>query len=282
MEIYLEPALLKNTILTFLLIKAVALMRGKKVSNKRLTIVLLVSNLYLLINLFWYLAQTGLNKLFINFFAAISMTLIAFKFKSWRNFLTDISYLYLISFTGVGLLTVYQNLLVAMPKSVKISFWPVLILLIIFVKAGQKYWTSVLPVRHDLLELEIILKDKKLQIKGLLDTGNQLTDPQTGFPVIIVEARKIFSENEIDQQQLARKDISKLCFEHHYLESFSLIPYADLGQETGLLVGFCPKEVKFIYQQQKFSCKKVKLGLVDKKLSKKNKFSAIINPELLK
>lgn len=41
-------------------------------------------------------------------------------------------------------------------------------------------------------EIEIKIENKSIRLKAMLDTGNQLKDPITSIPVVIVEKEKLY------------------------------------------------------------------------------------------
>ncbi len=130
------------------------------------------------------------------------------------------------------------------------------ILLALFV-----YWVlgRVMPValRKRLMlpvfraDLTVRLGEREVSLNALLDTGNSLSDPLTGHPVIIAEYAVI---KEILPEQVGT------LIESHGLDdgaavlvalgenirpgNFRIIPYRSVGRENGWLLGFRPDEVK--------------------------------------
>ncbi len=100
-------------------------------------------------------------------------------------------------------------------------------------------------------DLTVRLGERKVSLRALLDTGNSLSDPLTGHPVIIAEYAAI---KEILPEQVCT------LIESHGLEdgtavlaalgenirpgNFRIIPYRSVGRENGWLLGFRPDEVE--------------------------------------
>ena len=82
--------------------------------------------------------------------------------------------------------------------------------------------------------VEITHRGRKLNLTALIDTGNTLQDPVTGWPVLVADARAAM--------ELLRLTSSEL---EHPIDTISrgncpglrLIPYCAIGQPTGLLLG---------------------------------------------
>ncbi len=107
-------------------------------------------------------------------------------------------------------------------------------------------------------DVEIALEDKVVTIKGMVDTGNFLTDPLSGKPVMIVsaEAAKQFLPLEIVEE--AVKDVksqilSKRLMNSSYANRIRLIPYQTIGEDRGYLVGIRADRIQIDIHNRKDS-----------------------------
>lgn len=110
--------------------------------------------------------------------------------------------------------------------------------------------------------------------------GNLLKDATSNLPVIIVEKKLL--ENLIDSWVLENisnilsgkfleADNSKI---HKY--KFKIIPFASLGNQNGLLLGFKPDSIK-VYSDEEIIEKKAIIGIYEDSLSGySNEYNAII------
>ncbi len=134
----------------------------------------------------------------------------------------------------------------------------------------------------------IRINDKEKTLSALVDTGNNLREPVSGSPVIIMNYQELsslveifsFSENEAEGKgmfQLAN-NIAELSNTGLYL-----IPYTSLGKKEGLLPGFRPDEVEIFAggKHRKWSKGQVIVGLSPSKVSGDNSIQALIHPELI-
>lgn len=123
------------------------------------------------------------------------------------------------------------------------------------------------------VSLNLRLEGKKSELKGFIDSGNQLIDPLTGCPVIIAEFAQIkeLFPREV-QEKLARgtqSDPSEILvhLQNHPLSSrFTLIPFKSLGS-TGVLLGFRPDEVVLLREGEVLRRSDVAVGIYYQSLS---------------
>lgn len=122
-------------------------------------------------------------------------------------------------------------------------------------------------------------------LHALLDTGNSLTDPLTGKPVIVAEfssirqlfgedITEIFSRHQNDEMGL----VSVMLGQEHASTNFRLIPFSALGKENGLLLAFVPDGVDVLTEE--LTVKDVLIGVYNNKLSKNEEYRALLHPGL--
>ena len=130
--------------------------------------------------------------------------------------------------------------------------------------------------------LKIIIKEKEVSLKAIIDTGNFLKEPLTGNPVIIVEKdalKNVISENILNN--LENIISGNFNIEEKYLYKIKLIPFTALGTESGLLLGIKPDGISINYQEKNIQCNNVIIGIYEKKLSKSNKYNALIGIDII-
>ena len=94
--------------------------------------------------------------------------------------------------------------------------------------------------------VKIKYKEKEIQIRAMIDTGNLLKDPISKMPVIIVQKEKM---KDIIQKQIL-DNLENIIYgtyleeiEQDYIQRLKLIPYSSLGNQNGMLIGFKPDEI---------------------------------------
>ncbi|GAA0121528.1 MAG: sigma-E processing peptidase SpoIIGA [Clostridium argentinense] len=104
--------------------------------------------------------------------------------------------------------------------------------------------------------IDIFVNNKKLTVKGFLDTGNELREPITDLPVIIVE-----------------KDVLKELELTNYAK-YS-IGYSVVNGKDGKLEGFKPDSISIAFEEN-VVLKDAIIAFCDNKLSKGNDYNALL------
>ncbi|MDI6710584.1 MAG: sigma-E processing peptidase SpoIIGA [Bacillota bacterium] len=232
---------------------------------------------------------------------SVVMLLVAFGFPPWRTLGGILVLFYLCSF-GLGGLVFGLSFLLgggpwdpsqlfAMPQH---FFWPaVAVSLLIAWGVGQAGRTFLR--RRQLkglfhLPVTITLYGRRLRLEALLDTGNQLADPLSHAPVIVVEyeaVRKLLPEAV--QRLLSRADgrdpdyaaILESLRDTRWATRFRLIPFSSLGRAHGLLLGFRPDEVEVVFGRERLKIRDVIVAIYQRRLSPEAGYRALLNPRLL-
>lgn len=98
-------------------------------------------------------------------------------------------------------------------------------------------------------DVEIAMDGRTVTMTGMVDTGNFLTDPLTGKPVMIISASaaKLFVSDEIVEEAVSgRKNqiLSEALMNSNYANRIRMIPFQSIGEERGYLVGIRPDSIR--------------------------------------
>lgn len=110
-------------------------------------------------------------------------------------------------------------------------------------------------------DVEIILDDKSAKIKAFLDTGNELREPATNLPVMIIEKDAI--------------PLEYLKCNYKYI-----IPFKVINGINSTMEGFKPKCIK-IYKENKSFERQVIIAFCEKSLSGLNDYNALLSRGIL-
>ncbi|HVI39074.1 MAG TPA: sigma-E processing peptidase SpoIIGA [Anaerovoracaceae bacterium] len=107
-------------------------------------------------------------------------------------------------------------------------------------------------------DVEIVIEGRSVTMKGMVDTGNFLTDPLTGKPVMIISAAaaKQFLPDEIVEEAVREKKtqiLSEELMSSNYANRIRMIPYQSIGEERGYLVGIRPDAIRIGIHNRKGS-----------------------------
>ncbi len=125
----------------------------------------------------------------------------------------------------------------------------------------------------------VSFEGKNVIISGLMDTGNLLLDPVTGYPVILVFYEKIKDILPGSLKLFLSEDghLTTLL-DIKYKNIIRLVPYKTAGNES-VLKGFRPDFV-MLNDNDKRVVKDVIIAVVYRKMSANNEFEAVLNPQI--
>lgn len=188
MKVYLDFVFLINFFFDFLLLFGTSKILKRAVSLGRLFLGSAVGSLSLI---FLFCKFNSIQLLFVKIILSVFIVFCTFGKK---NLLSNISYFYLLSIILGGFLYLfdisfsYKNSgVVFVRNGFFLNFFVILIaapaIIYYYVKQNIKY-KNVVSNKHI---VEIYINDKLYRMEGMLDTGNQLTDPYKKRAIIIVD-----------------------------------------------------------------------------------------------
>lgn len=136
-------------------------------------------------------------------------------------------------------------------------------------------------------EIEAIIGETKISCMGLLDTGNQLYEPITRIPVVIMEVdlfREILPEqlyHVIKEQKDVSSDLSFMQVDELWLGRIRIIPYRSVSRGMDLLIALRPDVVMVRMPEGTFETKRILIGLNALQLSSEGDYRAIIHPDIV-
>ena len=294
--IYIDVLFAVNFLVNYLLLRVCCIFSELKVYKYRIISGSIIGACYAVLVFFpdFTLIHSTVYKLL------ISMLIIAVSspFFSVRSYLKTLLVFYAVSFAfggcvlgifyfsnvGAKLGAVYSNgiLYFNLP-------WTILALSGVVFYTSVKLFTIITKrnMQGKNLKKKILLyfKENFVEVTALMDTGNSLVDPVSLSPVIIVEyklLKNLFTKDiRDDLDRIGNENIEWIMNDvTHKGLPVRLIPFASLGKENGLLLGFVPDKIE-IYD----SCgiriiDKCVVGIYERQLSKDKSFGALLNPYL--
>ncbi|MCJ7687875.1 MAG: sigma-E processing peptidase SpoIIGA, partial [Clostridiaceae bacterium] len=109
--------------------------------------------------------------------------------------------------------------------------------------------------------IDIVNKSYKKTIKAFLDTGNELREPATNLPILIVE-REMLGEIILEKNNT-----------YH-------IPYTVVNGTSGKLIGFKPQYIN-VHIDKNIETREVIIAFCDYKLSKDNDYNGLMSRGIL-
>ncbi|MTI81396.1 MAG: sigma-E processing peptidase SpoIIGA [Firmicutes bacterium] len=233
---------------------------------------------------------------------AISIVLVlsAFAPLTWRRFLIVLGYFYVASMSmgGIVMGTIYfihsqgnNTHLLDFLELVQQYFWAGIITALLLTWVIGRWGTMVFNKRVFQKSIRtavtIEMFNGEVKVNALLDTGNSLTDPVTGMPVMIVEhsvIKKVLpaginnlyeSADNINYsklQQVLTDDQLNACI--------TIIPYQSLGNSNGMLLGIKPDKVT-IHSNQSIVKEDLWIAIHNGIMASDDGYRALLHPDLL-
>lgn len=217
MVIYIDLLILENFIVNCFLLKITANTVRVKVKWRLLVLAGFIGSLYVIILL--YPAVAFLKILPVKMLIAFIMIFITFNIRDigfiFKTSLVFIIYSMVLS--GVCTFFQYSNLTGFTYKKLFLS----IILVYIIIDRLVVYIKERKAVTELIYKIDIIFNTSSISVNGFLDTGNELREPVTNMPVILVNSEIL-------------KDLNTEAFLELY------IPYRVFNGETGNLKAFKP------------------------------------------
>lgn len=297
-QVYVDVMLGVNFIMDFFIIWAVGRMANARFRFLRLVLGALLGASYSLV--IFFPESIILNSLLAKFLCSVGMILLAFAPLSLKALFRSLVYLYLISFAMGGAVIAAIYLSDGSPGYLQVingaavyfggfhyGWLSVGLGVALLVGLGGYYFLRKNWLHHALVNnLSIEFPGKKVHLQALLDTGNQLCDPLNKKPVIVVEVgilkdllpanllEAVTSNEEINLPVLSG------CIEEEWASRLRLIPFNSVGRAHGMMLGLRPDGVEIRGKNTAIRCKDVVIGLVNRNLSKEDKYQALLHPQL--
>ena len=281
--------------MNYIIVFATGVVIKNECKKLRLLIASVIGAIYTIV---MYLEIIPIYSNFImKFILSIVITYIAFNPKSLKKLIKNLIIFYLVSFVFGGcvfaLMYFLKPQMAQIRNGVFVGAYPLKIALVggiisfIIIQISFKLVKSKLSKKDMIYDIEVTLDNKSAKIKALLDTGNLLKDPITGYPVIVVEKaslRKIIPSNILNNsEKIIGGDISELICDSEFsktISRFRVIPFSSLGKQNGLLLGIKPDSVN-IKLDEKEKLNNVIVGIYDKSFTKNGAYTAIFGIDML-
>ncbi len=297
--VYLDVILVGNIVMNYVILWTTAKFAGYYPSRLRLLFGAAVGSIYA-----FSVFVPGLHNLLFWLFKliiAVIMVLCTFAPLPWRRLLVVLAYFYLVSF-GMG--GVVMGLLYFMGSAgyapdlssfmylIDKYFWyGIFITLFIFwlvSKVGAVVYHKKMTQKAYKTEVTIKIFQRQVQVEALVDTGNSLTDPFSGLPVMVVQFAAVkpilppwlceLCENnaEPDFNNIDQRP------DNAWLTRLRFIPYQSLGKKNGMLIAFQPDEIQIRLDKKTLHVTKALVAIYKGELSSGEGYRALLHPQLLK
>ncbi len=190
--IYADVLVVLNTYLTYTLLLLTGFLSHEGGKRFRRVMSALAGGISSLILLIPGISEAMLSM--VRLPLAVMLVLMAFGKGTVRRFLRLVSAYFLVSFIFAGLMlalwyffspSVYFNSGIVYFSIDSLTLILLTAICYVLVRVGAFFLSKRTPTAR-VYDMKITVSDKLLHCKGFLDTGHNLTDPFTGYPVIIL------------------------------------------------------------------------------------------------
>lgn len=290
MTIYIDLIFLENIFMNSIIIFATAIILKKEIKITRILIGSTIGAIYACL---YYVSNMKIySSVILKIILSLAIVYISFNSKVLKNFLKEVLIFYLTSFTFGGVTFALLYFIspgdILFQNGTLVGIYPMKMILIggligfLIIIISFKSIKNKIAKKDMLCNIEITFNNQVININAIIDTGNFLKEPLTGEPVIIVEKEVLKNIISVDILENLNNIITGSEYiRNKYISKIRLIPFSALGTENGILLGIKPDNFKINYQDKVNQIKDVIVGIYDKKLSKSNKYNALIGLDII-
>ncbi len=295
MTIYIDIVIIENLIMNYIILCATGIVSKNKIRHLRLIMASLLGAIYSVV------AYMKILEIYSNIVLKILLSVIivyiAYNPQTVKKLWKTLVMFYLVSFVfgGVAFSLIYiikpQDII--MKNGLFLGTYPLktiilgaivaFAIIIIAVKIIRKKFTT----KDMICDIEIMLNNKKINTKALIDTGNMLKEPITNTPVVVVEKILLYEciPKEIlnNINQIIGGDLEKIPqqIQSQYISKLKLIPFSSLGKQYGMLLGIKVQQIKIIKESEEITKENIIVGIYQQSLTKNGEYQALMGMEFI-
>ena len=296
MTVYLDIVFLENVLMNYIIIFATGVVIRDECRKWRIFTASVLGAAYTVV---MYLNVIPIYSNFaMKIVLSVVIVYVAFKVKSFKKLVKNLIIFYLVSFVFGGcvfaLMYFLQPQMAQIRNGVFVGAYPIKIALIgglvafVVLQVSFRIVKTKFSKKDMIFDVQVVINERTVKVKALLDTGNLLKDPITGFPVIVVEHRSlsgVIPEKILNNlNKILGGDIDELTKDEQYSETisrFRMIPFSSLGKQNGLLFGIKADSVNIILDEKIDKVNNAIIGIYDKSFTKNGAYTAILGLDML-
>lgn len=283
MQYYTEYIFAENFIIDFIMLYMTGNLIKKKINYKRMIAASIIGAMYVILT--FYIGKAFMTFFIVKFSISVLMLMVAFDLEGIVANIRVVICYYIVSLIVVGIIYVLSSKFDKLTtKIIFISiFMSYLMLKYLFYEIKQKREKS-----YYMRELNIELNEKNKRLKAFIDTGNELTDPITHKPVIIVNMDSIkdmlgeeLSKDILEFYKKKGVNYADLFLEKSYKLKIRIIKYNTISSQGEPLVCVIPDNVTIFGNDNHIIKADAIIGIYPRKISEKEDYDALLFKKLL-
>lgn len=299
MSIYIDVIWLLNLLFDALLLLLTGIFLKRKIIIWRLIAGALLGSIIviLMVTPFSFYVSHPFIKLLFSLF----MIWVSFGFKRFRYFVQNLLTFYFVTFLmGGGIIAIhfFLNRNIGMQQGIFLTnktglgdpiSWILVLIGFPFLWFFSRTRIDELKYKkityNQIVNVTIRIDDATLKLRGLIDSGNQLYEPITKSPVMIINIEKasdILPKRMLELSANINTTLETFEIDHIKWENrIRIIPYRAVGQEHQFLLGIKPDEISIFYEEKWLNVKKGLVALNHVKLSTDDEYDCIVHPKMI-
>lgn len=304
MAVYVDLVFLLNLLIDGAVLKTTAWSRRVSVKPVRLFAASFIGAAYAVMML--YPSLSSLFTFVIKGLFSLVMIYVAFGFHSLQQFLRHLGAFYLVNFAAAGAVfamhyyfmdssEVLNGMIYTQSGGILHTMKVGMVFIVCSLAAGLWLYKAVMAQRQRqaatmqfMAQVEIVLAEQQICCEGLIDTGNQLTDPLSRLPVMVIEAELLaqwlpsswlahIKSGDMDalMQSLSTNDDGST-----WHSRMRFVPYRGINRGSQFMLAFKPEQVLIRWNGGEQATDRVLIGLDGGTLSSEGSYRAIIHPAL--
>ena len=273
-DIYLDMIIIENLLINYVILHITTMILRTPYKWYRLLLSSACGCIYCVLSI--YISHL-LTTLILQLILSIVMVLLAFPYKSIRQYLEQCFVFYIVTFSFAGITLVFFNTnkkyYIFLLSAVGYLFY-ILIMKIIGHQTQKKL----------LYKLYIKMENREVFLTAYMDTGNMLKDPFSNQGAIIAEATVLepIIPTEIFQCLTENTEEKIADISPYWASRFLVLPFSSIGEKSGNLKAFrCDYAVITSDSKDTYIVKNAIIAIYFSSLSYTNIYSALLPPDIL-
>lgn len=217
------------------------------------------------------------------------MVYVSFTPKNIKTFFRMLTYFYVITFFIGGIsfgIAYFFNVVTIYDGGILyVEEFPVILVavgsFVAFILG--KYIVSFIKYKRKMegaiYKIKIKIMEESLELKAFYDSGHNVREPFTNYPVVIIE--KNILKGIIPNEIIKNIEEDNFEFNDKWKSRLRVIPISTVSNETSVLPGFKLDEFGIYIDSEEKEIKNVIIAMCDKKLSKDGSFNALLSSDII-
>nr|WP_300093649.1 sigma-E processing peptidase SpoIIGA [Sedimentibacter sp.] len=282
MVYYVEYVFAENFLIDFILLFITGKLLKKTIIFRRLIISSVLGAIYVILTA--YIGREFMTYFIVKFSVSVLMVIIAYDSKGIAANLRTIIVFYITSLLMVGIITAlyfldYDKLTV---NAIVCSIFMGYAALHFFFKEIK----TKIEKHNYMRNVEIAVNNKSITLRAYIDTGNELTEPMTGKPVIVanLECIKSLITKELYEE------ILKCCRNNNSYENLlnmksnvnlRIVKYNTISSIGKNMICLVPDNIEITDDKNNIVKTDAVIGIYPGRISKKDDYDALLFKKLL-